>query len=246
MGETTENVVLGGRVKLRQPIESDRIAIDAVFLAAAVPAHAGERVLDAGSGTGGAALCLAARVSGCGVMGLERRVELVALAKANAELNDCAVRVKFFVGDVADPPSMTRNGEFDHAMANPPFYRAGSGRVSPHSGRAAARTEDGATLSDWAALTARAVRLDGTVTFIHIPERVDELVAALEPSVGAIVVVPLLPREGASARRVVVRGTRGASPSVRFCNGYVLHSPDGNYTAAANAVLRDAEPVVFG
>jgi tRNA1(Val) A37 N6-methylase TrmN6 len=67
----TDDHLLGGRLRFSQPARGYRIAIDPVLLAAAMPARAGERVLDAGAGTGAASLCLAARVPECRIVGLE-------------------------------------------------------------------------------------------------------------------------------------------------------------------------------
>ena len=61
----SEDTLLGGRVRLRQPVAGYRAAIDPVFLAAAVPAVPGDRALDVGCGAGAAALCLAIRVPDC-------------------------------------------------------------------------------------------------------------------------------------------------------------------------------------
>jgi tRNA1(Val) A37 N6-methylase TrmN6 len=68
----SEDMLLGGRVRLRQPVAGYRVAIDPVFLAAAVPAVPGDRALDVGCGTGAAAICLAVRVPDCRVTGIER------------------------------------------------------------------------------------------------------------------------------------------------------------------------------
>ena len=59
----TEDKLLDGRVTLLQPRKGYRVAIDPVLLAAAVPARLGDHVLDLGSGTGAASLCLAARLA---------------------------------------------------------------------------------------------------------------------------------------------------------------------------------------
>src|SRR5687767_14919301 len=85
--------LLGGRLRLYQPRRGYRVAIDPVLLAAAVAAEPGERVLDAGAGTGAASLCLAARVPGCVVTGVERDPELLALAMANVGANGMRERV---------------------------------------------------------------------------------------------------------------------------------------------------------
>ncbi|HEY2110716.1 MAG TPA: methyltransferase, partial [Dongiaceae bacterium] len=57
----TEDAILGGLLRLRQPAKGLRTGIDPVFLAAAAPATKG-RVLDLGCGVGTAALCLARRL----------------------------------------------------------------------------------------------------------------------------------------------------------------------------------------
>src|ERR1700744_1635545 len=87
MAGISEDRLLDGRVLLRQPEEGYRAAIDPVLLAAAVTASGNEMVLDLGSGVGAASLCLAARVAGCRVFGLELQQPLVALARQNIEIN---------------------------------------------------------------------------------------------------------------------------------------------------------------
>ena len=61
----TKDWLLGGRVCLKQPSKGYRVSIDSVLLAASIPAVEGEHLLELGSGTGAASLCLLKRVSGC-------------------------------------------------------------------------------------------------------------------------------------------------------------------------------------
>ena len=72
--------LLGGRLTLRQPPGGERVAIDAPLLAACVDARPGQRVLDVGCGSGAVALCLAHRLPGVAVAGIDRDPVLVALA----------------------------------------------------------------------------------------------------------------------------------------------------------------------
>ena len=66
-----------------QPRHGYRVAIDPVLLAAAVP-YDRDRILDLGSGTGAASLCLAARLQDVQT-GLELQGELVDLARKSAD-----------------------------------------------------------------------------------------------------------------------------------------------------------------
>ena len=122
-GTLTEDALLGGRVQLLQPARGYRVAIDAVLLAAAVDAAPGQRILDLGAGVGAVGLCLAARLAGCGVVGIELQEALAALAERNANLNGMADRVRTVVHDLANPLPADL-GRFDHVVTNPPYLAA--------------------------------------------------------------------------------------------------------------------------
>lgn len=237
--DCTEDKILGGRVTLRQPAGGFRAAIDPVLLAAAVPAEAGDRVLEIGAGTGAAALCLASRVPGCDVTGLELQQDLAKLANENAALNGCGDRVRVIAGDLLAPPSGIPEAPFDHAMANPPHLAADSGNIPPDAARAAAMVEGGARLTDWIAFGLGRLRKGGTLTLIHRADRLDEILAALDGRAGGIVVFPLWPAAGKDARRIIIQARQDISAPLRVTAGLVLHRPEGGYTAAADAILRD-------
>lgn len=238
--QPVEDKLLGGRVRILQPAEGYRAAIDPVLLAAAVPAAAGDRVLDVGAGTGAAALCLAARVSGVRVSGLEIDPGLAALAERSARLGGVAERVTFAAGDLLAPPEGLVAGSFDHVMANPPFIEAGRGRRPADPGKARSTVEGAAGLDDWLGFCLRMVRDKGTVTVVHRADRLDEVLAGLGGGLGGIVVLPLWPGRGMPAKRVVVGGRKGARAPMRLDAGLVLHRPGGGYTVEAEAVLRGA------
>ena len=85
--EEDEDSLLGGRVRLRQPASGYRVAIDPVFLAAAVPARPDSRVLDLGSGCG--KICfIASQVVGPEgrVIGVDMTHEMLDTARQNAPL----------------------------------------------------------------------------------------------------------------------------------------------------------------
>ena len=57
----TDDAFLDGKLQILQPEKGYRAGIDAVFLAASIPAVDGETVFEAGIGAGVAAMCLLAR-----------------------------------------------------------------------------------------------------------------------------------------------------------------------------------------
>src|SRR4029077_14184051 len=163
----TEARLLGGRIRLRQPVEGYRAAIDPVFLAASVSAEPQQLVLDVGCGPGAAMLCLAARVLECRVVGLEMQRELVRLAGDNAILNALETRVSVMIGDLLHPPPRLSPGSFDHVMATPPFNERGCATQPATPDKADATIEGDADLDAWVRFSLAMVRSKGTVTFIH-------------------------------------------------------------------------------
>jgi tRNA1(Val) A37 N6-methylase TrmN6 len=240
LGPLTEDCLLGGRVRIAQPADGYRAAIDPVLLAAFVPARSGERVLDLGAGAGAASLCLAARVPGVRVEGIERDAATMDLARANAARNAFAPPPTFVLGDVAALADGFERA-FDHVMANPPFLEAAAATAPRDGRRAAAHVEGEADLEGWIAAMARAARHRGTISLVHRADRLDAVLAALRRHAGGIVVLPLWPKAGRPAKRVLVRGVKGSRASLVLAPGLVLHAEDGAYTAAADAVLRDAQ-----
>lgn len=237
---TSEDGLLGGRIHLQQKVTGYRVAIDPVLLAAAVPAVSGNRVLDIGCGVGAAALCLAHRVPGCRVTGIERERDLVRLASDNIALNNLSGRVSAMTGDLLNPPPRLEPGGFDHVMANPPYLEAGAATPPPDPGRAAAHVEGAADLAAWVRFALTMVRAKGSITFIHRADRIEQLLAQIAGRAGEIVVFPLWPGMDKPAKRILVRARKEVATPTRLAPGLVLHHADGRYTAAAEAVLRGA------
>ena len=92
---------LGGRLTVAQPKTGYRAGVDPVLLAASVPAGRGESVLELGCGVGVASLCLAARVPGLKITGVEIQPDAAILAAQNAQHNGCKLTV--ITGDIASP-----------------------------------------------------------------------------------------------------------------------------------------------
>ena len=221
---------LDGKVKVTQPETGFRSGLDAVMLAAAVPALARQSVLELGAGAGTASLCLAARVPGVTVTGVEKDQSLVALARTNAAANgfDCA----FAAADIfALPPELKR--DFDQVFANPPFH--GEGQVSPDERRAAALM-DGGQLSGWLKLGLQRTVSGGFFTAILRADRLNEALAAL-PDKG-VCAFPLWPRQSEAPKRVIVQARKGSNAPFALLPGLVLHTEDGSWTPEADAVLR--------
>lgn len=245
-GAATEDAILGGRLKLRQPAAGYRIGIDPIFLAAAAPALGQGRALELGAGVGAAALCLAWRQPQASILGLELQPDLAALAAENTLINGLSPRLRFLAGDLLNPPGEVAGGSFDLVMANPPFHAAGSVTPPADLGRARGHLEGEAGLAAWIARGLSLAGPAGALLLIHRPERLGEILGHFEGRAGGVVVFPLWPAARAPARRILVLARKGSRAPATLAAGLVLHGPGGGYSAAAEAVLRNGEPIQLG
>lgn len=248
-GDLTSDAFLGGRLTIWQPRHGYRAAMDPVLLAAAVPARAGDRVLDLGCGAGVAGLCLAARVPGVVLSGLEVQPFYAGLARRNAALNGVAMRL--IEGDLTMMPATLRAEVFDHVLANPPFYPAGGGSPAADPGRERALRE-AVPLADWAGAALRRLRSGGWLTLIVAAARLPDLLVALPSGAGSVTVLPVAPRIGRPAHRVILRARKGGRGGFHLLAPFVLHegtahAADGDsHAAAAKAILRDGAALDLG
>jgi tRNA1(Val) A37 N6-methylase TrmN6 len=245
--DLTQDVFLGGRLRIWQPRVGYRAATDPILLAASVTARPGQSVLELGCGAGVALLALGCRVPGLALSGVERQAGYADLARRNASENELAAHIE--TADLTRlPPALRR--AFDQVLINPPYYPA-SAPAAADPGRAAALREE-TPLADWIAVALRRLHPGGYVTIIHLAERLHEILGALHPGAGAIAVRPLAPRAGRDAGRVLVRARKGAKGPFRLLAPLVLHAGDrhagdgDDFTPQAQAILRDATALDWG
>jgi tRNA1(Val) A37 N6-methylase TrmN6 len=245
--ETTQNAVLGGRLQLRQPKRGHRVGHDAMLLAAATGARAGEKAADLGAGVGGAGLALAARVAGVMVTLVDIDDTLCELAAFNARLNVMDERVSAVACDAGDPEALAAAGlgpgAFDRVLMNPPFNDPRSQTSSPDRQRRLAHVADDELLARWIAAAAFLLKPHGTVTLIWRAQALDDVLAALTPAFGGVAVLPVLPRPGADAIRVLVRAEKAGAGARRDYPALALNGADNRPSSDAEAVLRGAEPL---
>ena len=240
MSDFTEDRFLNGRIIVSQPVQGFRSGLDAVMLAAAVPAGDGD-VLELGAGAGAASLCLGARLSPYTVTGIEIDADLTEFANTNARVNGMDTRIRFVAADALALPQELKR-EFAHVFSNPPFH-GGEGMATPDHARQRALHDEG-RLGDWLQAGAKRTVSGGTFTAILRADRLGEALAVLPPT--GVVVFPLWPRAGEPAKRIIVQLRKGSGAPLAVLPGLILHEAGGGFTPEADAVLRDGASLALG
>ncbi len=165
-------------LQLFQPRNGYRYSLDPLLLARFCPELGpGGRCMDLGAGCGIISLVLARLNRSASVVAVENNPEMAALTERNIRHNLLMDWVSVYAGDVAGLRRSYPVSTFDLIVSNPPFRKAGTGKISPKAGRDSARHETTAGLADFLAAAKYLVKPSGRICFIHLPSRLSEFMA---------------------------------------------------------------------
>ena len=238
-GDVTEDAFLGGKLRLRQPKSGHRAGHDAMLLAAATPARAGDRVVDFGAGVGAAGLAVATRVAGIRLVLVEIDAALADLARTNATGNGITTEVH--VLDVTSgAESFASVGlipdSVDVVLMNPPFNDASRHRASPDRAREVAHVAAAETLEGWIHASRRILKSGGHLVMIWRADGIVELLAALGRGFGSLMILPVHVDAASPAIRVLVRATKGGRAPTRLLGALILNDETNRATPAARNI----------
>jgi tRNA1(Val) A37 N6-methylase TrmN6 len=238
MAEITQDLLLGGRVRLAQPAKGHRAGTDAVLLAASAPVRPGDRVVDVGAATGAVGLMVAARERGGRFVFVERDPALADLCHRNCRDND--VQGEIALADILDKSSRQGAGlrpeSADLVLTNPPFLEEGQARISPDRGRAAAHALPAGGLEAWLKACAGLLKPKGRLVLIHRADRVAECLEILGRWLGGVELRFVHPGADRPAIRVLISGIRGSRAPLNVLPPLILNGPDGRFTPQAEAL----------
>lgn len=245
----TRDAFLGGRLTVTQPERGFRAGLDSVLLGAAVSPRA-KTLLDLGAGVGTAALVALADLPSLSATLVEADPATLAIAAMNLAANGFADRGKAIGVNLTAPGKVRAaaglaSDHFTTVIANPPFFDPGRGSA-PSPARADARHMDDADIDSWVKTAATHAAPDGEVIFVHTATALPPLLAAFQKRFGAVTVLPLVPRDGQPASRVLVRGTKGSRAPFRLLASRTLHEADGRaFRPEFDAIFRGTARLIW-
>ncbi len=241
---TREDTLFDGSLVCRQHRRGYRFSIDAVLLGHFPAVRTGEAVLDLGTGCGIVGLILLFRhgYRNISVTGIERQMELLELAGQNCIDNGFQDRFRLIHGRVEVVDRFLAAESFSLVVANPPFYRPGSGRLCEAGQATTARHQSGAGLQGFVDAAAYCLKNRGRAAFIYPAQQAVELIAALsrrrlEPK--RLQFIYSYPEAKTTATLVLVESVKNGGVGAHILPPcYIYRTRNGAYSADVQAMYQ--------
>ncbi len=237
MPDYTEDYLLDKKIKIFQPNDGYRAAIDAVLLSAAVEKlHPGDNILDMGSGTGAVSLCLAQRFFEIApqIIGVELQPVLAELSNMSAEANNFSF-LKYINASIFDCGLPFCS--FAHVVTNPPYFEQNM-PTSPKAGKATAHNFSQTSLAQWINLCIKMIKPQGYFYMVNRAQALDEILNAIGTKLGDIKIFPIYSKAEQDAKRVIIRAKKDSKAPLSIAAPIIIHQADGSYSQRAEAILR--------
>ena len=245
MDEITKDSFLGGGIEIWQPKKGYRAGIDPILLAASVNVSAGQKVLDLGCGVGTASFAIGYRVKNVELYGIEIQKVFADLADLNSKENGIEFQVE--CTDISDLSSNITSKNFDHVIANPPYFD----RKSSVRGINLSKEKsfgDTLPISEWLKVAAKRAKPKGFVHFILRSERLIEIFTNMPNSLGSLVITPVISRKNENAKLTILHAKKNGRAGFIISSPIVLHPLESDsrekYVPEVEKVLRNGASLI--
>ena len=242
----TQDYILNGAIQIKQMVNSYRVSIDAILLAASVSIHSYQhsKILDVGAGVGSVSLCIARRLHNAKITGIEIQQELYTLFHQNIIANNLQNQITPLHGDIiSDKNKFTLLYDtFDQVISNPPYYINGS--LSKNHSKVQAQQQNNNQFKEWIEFCLKMVRNKGRITFIYPAHYLDRLIAILYNRTGDMHIYPIWSRKNSQKpSRVILSVRKGVHSPMVIRRGLIIHNNCGRYLTTTDAILRNPLPL---
>jgi len=177
MSDLTSEIFESSDLTVYQPTRGHRYGSESVALSKFVHAAPGLSFCELGAGCGLISLSIAANLNPASVTAVEIQKPLHEIALYNVSENELEDVIRCVNEDMREFAN-GRERTFDVVVANPPFFRARVGRLSPDAQRAAARHELNGTIANFVTTAHRLLKPGGKFFVVFDVRRKRDLDAA--------------------------------------------------------------------
>lgn len=238
----TEDYLLNKKIKIFQPKDGYRAAIDAVFLSSLIKEKTvcpKAKILDVGSGTGAVSLCLAYRLKEKHpeITGIDIQENLVELSNKSAKANGFDF-LHYEVSDIRQKTSL-KPLSFDFVLTNPPY--SDHDMPSPNESKKFAHNHQDFDLTSWLSFSLKMLKPKGYIALINRTEALNEILSAMHNKAGSIQILPLYSKGGQAAKRILILAQKGSRGLTSILPPLYTHNEDGSYSEKSEQILRQAK-----
>ncbi|MBO0664130.1 methyltransferase [Jiella sp. MQZ9-1] len=221
-----------------------RSGLDALLLAACVPADCTGRIADLGAGSGVVGLAASLKAERATVTLVERQAIMAALCQASLALPDNAAltsRLTVIEADLGAKRAVREaaglcDGAFDLVLTNPPFHPISYRRPPDPVRDNALFAADDMTLDRWFAVSAALIAARGRLVTVLRTDLLGAALAGLGSRFGGTAVLPVHTRAGAPAERIVIATAKGSRAPLKLLPGLALQTADGQPSDLSRAI----------
>ena len=248
------NLLVGERVddlqfkdlKLIQNPEYFSFGADAILLARFSAPKDNDTVIDLGSGTGIIPVMVSGLSNSNRIVGVEIQECMCDMFSRSVKLNSLENRVQVLCADIRQLSEILPSGEFSLVISNPPYIKSGNGIVNDHSQKAISRHEVMCTLDDVCKSASYLLKAKGRFAMVHKPERIIECCDSMrkygiEPKRVQII----YPKTDKYPSAMLIEGTKGAKPGLKFLKPIIIMDENGEYTASVQKIYADSGEDIF-
>lgn len=231
MNSYTTDTFFNGRIRVKQKQGGYRFSLDAILLACQAAPRSRDIVIDLGTGCGIIALILAYRHSDITVYAVEVQEDLAQLAIFNVKDNHLQKRIIVLDADMKTlKPDMTA-GPVDLVVCNPPYRRAGSGRINPDHQRAVARHELKANLQDVIGSARRILKTAGRFVAIYPADRTTDIFYQMRTDkIEPKYIRSIHSAHHSEAKLILIEGIKDGNPGLKIGPPLIVYNENGEYS----------------
>lgn len=238
MSSFTTDSFFNGKIRVMQNRRGYRFSIDAILLAHYAAPRSADKVLDLGTGCGIIPLIMACRHADLRIYAVEVQQQLAELAVTNIRQNGMNDRIDVLCADLKILTPQMIGGRCDLIVANPPYYRSGTGRINPDSQRALARHEIKATLRDFLQAAQRMLGRAGRFVCIYAAERTTDILALMrEAQIEPKMLRMIHSNRNAAASLILLEGRKGGRRGITIKPPLFLYDEKGDYTREVQRIF---------
>jgi tRNA1Val (adenine37-N6)-methyltransferase len=231
--ETLEDLQIKG-LFIIQKKDSFRFGMDAVLLSGFVKARAHQKVLDLGTGAGILPVLISAKTDAKSITGLEIQPDIADMAQRSIDGNNLNHKISIVKGDIKEAVSIFGAAAYDIVVTNPPYTKAGSGRINNNDSKAIAKHEIYCKLTDVLKASFAVLKPKGEFFMVHRPERLTDILAGMrnvriEPKILRMV----CPYQGKAPSLILIKGIKNGNPGLKVLSDLIIYNESGEYTKEA-------------